>query len=269
MSISTITHEMLLTIENYAKDEYTLTELSDELNISMELLNDKQILQAFEKGLIQLYISKSSSGLSDEEIISDLEINAEQCTLWHKKYSTEVAKQRDEIRIEQEHTTKQFSDLTYSGLINVMLQNADDHERDYSQAKLGEDLNAIVKKMQAGDNTDLLTVLATNLMQMELFNGQITGKISSNGGKRFQTYEALSKMQMKILQESRKTVMCINEIVNPKRTTFVKNAEQHNYIHQNSEKKEESENEKQKHVQLEQSDEIPEAEVVPLQEKVK
>ena len=113
-------------------------------------------------------------------------------------------------------------------------------------------------------NTELL-----DLMQMELFNGQITGKISSNGGKRFQTYEALSKMQMKILQESRKTVMCINEIVNPKRTTFVKNAEQHNYIHQNSEKKEESENEKQKHVQLEQSDEIPEAEVVPLQEKVK
>ena len=39
--------------------------------------------------------------------------------------------------------------------------------------------------------------------------------------------------------------MAINEITNPKRTTFIKEANQHNHLHQNSEKKDESENEKQ------------------------
>ena len=39
------------------------------------------------------------------------------------------------------------------------------------------------------------------------------------------------------MQETRKSIMAINEITNPKRTTFIKEVNQDNYLHQNSEKK--------------------------------
>lgn len=43
--------------------------------------------------------------------------------------------------------------------------------------------------------------------------------------------------------------MAINEISNPKRTTFIKEANQHNHLHQNLEKKYENENELQKRLE--------------------
>jgi hypothetical protein len=52
-------------------------------------------------------------------------------------------------------------------------------------------------------------------------------------------------MQLKVMQETRKSIMAINEITNPKRTTFIKEANQHNHLHHNSEKKDEIKNEKQ------------------------
>ncbi len=70
-------------------------------------------------------------------------------------------------------------------------------------------------------------------------------------------------MQLKVMQETRKSIMAINEITNPKRTTFIKEANQHNHLHQNSEKKDENRNELQKPTSY------TEAEVVPIEEKVK
>ena len=103
----------------------------------------------------------------------------------------------------------------------------------------------MVEKMQKGDTKDMLTVLTTNLMQMQLFNGRVTGLIGKDLS--YKNYELLSRMQMKLLQESRKTAMAINEICNPKRTTFVKNATQHNHL--NSEKNKNNQNEKQNALQ--------------------
>jgi hypothetical protein len=52
------------------------------------------------------------------------------------------------------------------------------------------------------------------------------------------------------MQETRKSIMAINEITNPKRTTFIKKAEQHNHLHHNSEKKDENKNELQKNLEI-------------------
>ena len=145
---------------------------------------------------------------------------------------------------EREHNTRQFSDFSYSGLINILTQNNSDKD-DLSQEFLKNSLDAMVEKMQKGDTKDMLTVLTTNLMQMQLFNGRVTGLIGKDLS--YKNYELLSRMQMKLLQESRKTVMAINEINNPKRTTFVKNATQHNHL--NSEKNKSNQNEKQNALQ--------------------
>jgi hypothetical protein len=71
------------------------------------------------------------------------------------------------------------------------------------------------------------------------------------------------------MQETRKSIMVINEITNPKRTTFIKEANQHNHLHQNLEKKDENENELQKPGQLQEPETFTEVEVIPIKEKLK
>jgi len=76
-------------------------------------------------------------------------------------------------------------------------------------------------------------------------------------------------MQLKVMQETRKSIMAINEISNPKRTTFIKEANQHNHLLQNLEKKVENENELQKPEQLQETKSFTEAEFASIQEEIK
>jgi len=80
-------------------------------------------------------------------------------------------------------------------------------------------------------------------MQLQLFNSKLTHNLMGDAGKQLDNFNKLSNMQLKVMQETRKSIMSINEITNPKRTTFIKEANQHNHLHQNSEKKDESTNE--------------------------
>ncbi len=63
--------------------------------------------------------------------------------------------------------------------------------------------------------------------------------------------------------------MAINEITNPKRTTFIKEANQHNHLHQNSEKKDENDKELKNETKLIEHDEVTESKFLPSKEKVK
>ncbi len=64
-------------------------------------------------------------------------------------------------------------------------------------------------------------------------------------------------MQIKIMAETRKNIIAMDNIANPKKATFVKEATQNNFIQENSEKKSLPQNEKQ----------IEEVEVIALEEK--
>ena len=63
--------------------------------------------------------------------------------------------------------------------------------------------------------------------------------------------------------------MAINEITNPKRTTFVKEVSQHNHLHQNSEKKDEKQNELQQLEEPGKCDNISDVEILHLKDKEK
>ena len=240
---TTITDELLQNIEDWAEDQYTLEDLFDELNISKKLMKDERVLHAYEHGLMKHYVFLASSGLSDDEI-NDECISTEQCALWRELYSNEIEKKLQQKEDEEKQSTKQFSNLRASGMINILEQNGKDRPP-VSHEVLSDDIQEMVEKMQSGDTKAQITVLTTNIMQLQLFNGTITRNLMGDLGKQLDNFEKLSNMQLKVMQETRKSIMAINEITNPKRTTFIKEANQHNHLHQNSEKKDESENEKQ------------------------
>ncbi len=190
---------------------------------------------------------RMSVNIVDTELIENLRL-AHDMGLDEKEeleYQESLEEPEHELsKEEREHNTRQFSDLSYSGVINILTQN-NSNKDDLSQKFLKDSLDEMVEKMQKGDTSDILTVLTTNLMQMQLFNGRVTGLIGKDLS--YKNFELLSRMQMKLLQESRKTAMAINEICNPKRATFVKNATQHNHL--NSEKNKNNQNEKQNALQ--------------------
>ena len=268
MSRYKLTDEILDDIEYYAEDQYTLEDMFDELNISKKLMKDERVLQAFEKGLIKLYISMASSGASDDEIIDDELISAEQCTLWRERYSDEIKKGLQKKEDEEEQATRQFSNPLHSGMINIMAQNGKDMPP-ISQQVLHDDIKKMVDKIQSGDTKALLTMLTTNILQLQLFNGTVTQNLMGDAGKQVDNFNKLSNIQLKVMQETRKSIMAINEITNPKRATFIKKAEQHNHLHQNSEKKDDNSNELKNEAKLIEYDEVTEAEIMPIKEKVK
>lgn len=256
---------MLQDIERYAEDQYSIDDMFDELNLSKKLKQDERVIQAYERGLIKLFISFASSDMDDNEIMDELDITAERCKTWREQFSTEIQQAKDKIEEDKRHATKQFSSPLYSGMRNIMNQNYKE-SAPISQNVLAEDIGKMVKKVQKGDTSDLLTMLTTNILQLQLFNGVVTSNLMGDAGKQLNNFEMLSNMQIKVMQETRKSIMAINEITNPKRATFIKEVAQHNHLHQNSEKKDEQENELQKAIPN--KDCATDTFIIPVKEKV-
>jgi len=240
-----ITTEILEDVAYYAEDEYQLEELFDELNISKRLLKDENILNAYEYGRGKLFIQKLATHTPIKDVMEDMDMSEEQSWQWRDKYSDLIQEARNKIQNEKKNATKQFSDPLYSGVINILEQNPR-KTTGISHEVLKEDIKKIVESAKNGDTTELLTMLTTNILQLQLFNGTITNNIMGEPGKQLPNFERLANMQIKVMQETRKSIMAINEITNPKRTTFIKEANQHNHLHQNSQEKVENKNELQK-----------------------
>ena len=91
-----ITDAILHDIERYAEDQYSIVDMFDELNLSKKLEHDERVIQAFERGLIKLFISSVSTDMSDEEIIAEFDITAEQCKAWHEQFANrDTTRQRE------------------------------------------------------------------------------------------------------------------------------------------------------------------------------
>lgn len=150
--------------------------------------------------------------------------------------------------------TREFSHPLTSGIISILTQNGnvtDETRKKISIQQVADDIRDMVKKMQEGDTTDLLTVLVSNNVQLQTFNQTITSNLTGDVGKQLDNYELLSRMQSRVMNDMRKNIVAINDICNPKRTTFIKEANQHNHLHQeNLEKKLKNQNELQKSKQL-------------------
>lgn len=264
--------ELLEDVKLYAEDWYTLEELFKELDIPMELLDNEQILEAFNAGLEENYIFYAVDGMSDEDIADNYEITTEQCLLWSVKHSEEIKKQIKEKKDKVKYNTRQVSDPLTSGVINILTQNGnmrDDATSEISAQQVADKIREMVKKMQEGDNTEMLITLVSMNLQLQAFNQIISNNITGEAGKQLVNFELLSKMQSRVIGETRKNIMAMNEICNPKRATFIKEANQYNNLHQKvSEKKEENQNELQKKEYLEAPAVVTDAEIMPLKDKI-
>ena len=119
----TITPEFLEDLEEYAKDHYTLSEAMEELNVSLALLQDEQVQQAFNRGLVKQYIENIITGDSYDDIITSYSISLDQCEQWAETYKDEIdkgkAKQKEKLLNSynlHSQDTPQRDDITVMGL---------------------------------------------------------------------------------------------------------------------------------------------------------
>lgn len=256
-----LTPEILELIELCAADEYTLDDIREEADIVKPLMEDPRVLKAIEKGRVKWFIEMASTdgnidsfifytGKSYDEVEEMFETHKEAIKL----QKAEIKEENRKLYEKKVSNAKLRLSPSSVGESNIYLQEGEENCDQLDRHTLKEELELTSKRMQDGDTTFLLEILTANIMQLHHFNGQITGNLAGELGKKLATFEKLSNMQLKVMQETRKSIMAINEIINPKRTTFIKEANQHNHLHQNSEKKDESQNELQR--QLEKPDEI-------------
>ncbi len=69
-----------------------------------------------------------------------------------------------------------------SGMVNILEQNGHGSSA-VSQEVLAEDIKKIVEKTQSGDTKALITMLTTNILQLQLFNGTVTRNLMGEAGK--------------------------------------------------------------------------------------
>lgn len=162
--------------------------------------------------------------------------------------------------------TKQFSSLGYSTMRCITAFNGSENNSDIDHQLLVDDIRDMAKRLKNGENNDITIILATSLLQLQMFNEKVAQNIMGGAGKKIDTFEILCNLQLKVMAETRKTIMAVNEITNPKRTTFIKEVAQHNHLHSNSEKKEEIENELQ--IAIPHNESAEEAVIYPHMERV-
>lgn len=271
-----LTLEILESIELCAADQYTLDEIREEANIVRPLMDNPQVQEAINKGRTKWLVEIIAADGDIDPFMYCTSMTLEDLDVMIKKNEEAIELRKLEIKLQiQEikdrkisNAKKRFSPSNVASS-NMHLQDTGEIQRDIDQATLKEELELAVKRMQDGDTTLMLEILTSNVMQLHYFNGQITGNLAGDLGKQLHSFEKLSNMQLKVMQETRKSIMAINEITNPKRTTFIKEANQHNHLHQNSEKKDENKNELQNPEQLQEPENLTDAEVYSIKGKSK
>jgi len=253
------------TITNYGEDEYTLRETLEELELPMDLMEDDEVIKVFEKGKVTPFIDIMARS-EEIEVFSEIHgITLEKCEAWKAAYKEEIEAAKEKIKKESRSAAQHISDPLTMGVTGILYQTDEDMRHKADHQTIADNIHSIVKDLKSGDTTSLLTALTSQFLQLQNLNSLIAMNITGKAGKPLDNFHSLSNLSIKINGEMRKTAMALNEIVNPKRTTFVKEATQNNFI-QNLEKKVENENEKQ----ITTPDEIiEEVEIIEEKEKIK
>ena len=264
-----LTTEILELIELCAEDACTLDEIREEANITIPLMANLQVQEAIERGrtkkIIEIVIEDDGNAAKD--FAESVGITPTEFKQIHEKNIEVIETKKDKIAAHKKERSE--ARLYTAGVAgaNIYFQAPEAAREQLSINALADGITDAAKALKGGDTTPLLEILIGNIQQLHLFNGTIAQNLLD--GKSIDNFNKLSNMQLKLMQEERKSIMAINEIINPKRTTFIKEANQHNHLHQNSEKKDENKNELQKPERLEEIETFSEAEIIPLKEKGK
>jgi len=264
-----LTPEILELIELCAEDAYTLDEIREEADIIKPLMDNLQVQEAIERGRTKkiIEIVVEDDGDAAKDFAESVGITPTEFKMIHEKNIEVIETKKAKIVAhKKERSDARLYTAGVAGA-NIYLQTPAPDREQLSIKSLADGIADAAKALKEGDTTPLLEILIGNIHQLHLFNGTIAQNLIDS--KSIDNFNKLSNMQLKLMQEERKSIMAINEITNPKRTTFIKEANQHNHLHQNSEKKEETKNELQNPERLEEIETFSEAEITPLKEKEK
>jgi len=273
-----LTSEILETIELCAADEYTLDEIREEADITRPLMKDPQVIESIEKGRINWLIEIVATDGDMDPFIDFSEYTPNKINEMFEANQEPIKQRRSELKAEKQKVRAKKAEASAHTLDvagrsghNVLLQHDPASREKIDAWDIGDEISKVVKDLQKGDNTSLLEIMVGNITQLHTFNGVLAMSLSSDENMTVDKMNKLSNMQFKLMQEERKSIMAINEICNPKRAIFIKEANQH--LHQNSEKlsekKDENKNELQKPEQLKEPEPFTEAEVITMKERVK
>lgn len=92
-------------------------------------------------------------------------------------------------------------------------------------------------KITNGDRTYLYNAILSQLGQMQQMSIKVNNNLASQ--TKVDTVMKYANIQLKLMAEQRRTIQVLDDLMNPKKTTFVKEVSQHNHF---SEKKSEIEN---------------------------
>jgi len=230
-----ITDELLMNIKDLIPKKDTLKDIIKVLELPMSFINNKKIIEAYEVGVKTLFITLKTFGYSNETIAKHrYPINKTQCELWEVQYENEIEK------IIYKHAKDKHN------LLSLVSEGVQRQLNSKSDKAVKENINEVVEKLQKGSIDDILHVLVGNTFQLQASSNEVSKLLTKNKTELVQI-EALTKLQVQLVNATRKNIVTINDICNPKKATFIKEANQYNNLQleeKNSKNKNELQNSK-------------------------
>ena len=263
-----LTSSILQEIEDLAFNGFSLDDIQEEADITHPLMEDAQVKDVIAEGRRKAIIEQAveDDGNTARDFVETSGMTIAEHKQIHDENLDVIKAKKDKRRERQKENSKDTLDAAARSGHNVYLQHDPRNQKGLNSHDISDAIKKTAQDLKNGDTSCLLELLVGNITQLNLFNGVLAMNLSSDGNMTLDKMNKLSNMQLKTMQEMRKSIMAINEITNPKRTTFIKEANQHNYLPQNSEKKDENENELQKLEEPAKCDTISDIEILSLEE---
>ena len=263
-----LTDDILQEIEDLSFNGFSIDDIRESADIIKALMEDESVIATIAEGRRKAIIEQAVE--DDGDAAKEFVETSGMTIAEHKQIRDEnlgtIKACKARIRTGQKENSKDTLDAAERSGHNVYLQHDPRNQKGLNSHDISDAIKKTAQDLKNGDTSSLLELLVGNITQLNLFNGVLAMNLSSDGNMTLDKMNKLSNMQLKTMQEMRKSIMAINEITNPKRTTFIKEANQHNYLPQNSEKKDENENELQKLEEPEKCDTISDVEILSLEE---
>ena len=148
----------------------------------------------------------------------------------------------EEEKVFTDEETKQnalnFLDPTLPFIMKHLVDEAPINGQKMSNKPISEAFEEMKAKIMGGDKNYLYDCILSQMGQMQQMSLKLNTYMAQTN--KVDIIMKYSNMQMKLMAEQRRTIQSLDDLMNPKRTTFVKEVSQHNHF---SEKKEDKPNE--------------------------
>lgn len=205
-----ITSDLLLDIENYMEDQYTIEEMVKELKIDSSILKDERVINAIEYGRVRLVTSYDKYCESIEELgITENE---------YKSLRVKARPLIDEIEDKKVSRVEYAVNPSKACVNDFISRNV---IQDTDGKLLYKEMKNIMKEVSTGKYNYLIETLMSNIILMQTRVTNLNQNITrSDVSSEF--IEKQTSIQIKMMEEIRKTTLTIQQLVEPKKTVFVK-----------------------------------------------